>query len=144
MNLDHLMPEVFARLEQLANSGGPMSRTRKERIHSTLLGNDDGVVRCPRVVRMGINCPHADPVEVLADLLAEEGFGSPEDLRDALDIPQRRLLARPFPGYGGLVHTSYDARRDVLWNALVLGLCTAQVDATPGLSSIHPDSSANR
>jgi len=127
VNLDHLLPEMFARLDQLANSGGPMSRTRKEHIHATLLGNDDGLVRCPRIVRVGINCPDADPVEVLTGLLAEEGFGSPEDLRGELDIPQRRLLARPFQGYSGLVHTSYDARRDVLWNALVLGLCTAQV-----------------
>jgi hypothetical protein len=127
MNLDHRMPEIWAKLDHLANSGGPMSRTRKERIHATLLGNDDGAIRCPRVVRVGINCPSADPVEVVTRLLAEEGFGTPEDLRDEFDIPGGRLLARPFPGYGGLVHTSYDARRDVLWNALVLGLCTAQV-----------------
>ena len=127
MNLDHRMPEVWARLDQLANSGGPYSRTRKERIRSTLLGNDDGLVRCPRIVRVGINFPDADPVEMLAGLLAEEGFGSPEDLRNEFDIPRGRLLARPFQGYGGLVHSSYDARRDVLWNALVLGLCTAQI-----------------
>jgi hypothetical protein len=122
-----MLPDIAKCIERIANSGGPMSRTRKERIHATLLGNDDGLVRCPRIVRVGINCPDADPVEVLTGLLAEEGFGSPEDLRGELDIPQRRLLARPFQGYSGLVHTSYDARRDVLWNALVLGLCTALV-----------------
>ncbi len=116
-----------------ANSGGPSSRTRKERIRCSLLGSDDGPVHCPRIVRVGIAFPNVDPVEFLTTMLQEEGYGSPEDLRGELAIPGHPLIARPFQEFVGsvpfpaVVHASYDARRDVLWNALVLGLCTAQV-----------------
>ncbi len=34
-----------------ANSGGPMSRTRREVIYSTLLGRIDDPICCPRIVR---------------------------------------------------------------------------------------------
>jgi len=114
-------------IPRYGNSGGPMSRTRKERIRATLLGNDDRLIRCPRIVRVGIDFPNADPVEFLAGILAEEGYGSPEDLRGELEIPGHALIARPYPESAGVVHASYDARRDILWNALVLGLCTARV-----------------
>ena len=126
MSVIERMAEAYRR-SKLANSGGPMSRTRKERIHSTLLGNDDGLVRCPRIVRVGIDFPSGDPVEVVTAILNEEGFASPEDLRGELEIPDRALIARPHAERAGVVHARYDARRDVLWNALVLGLCTALV-----------------
>jgi hypothetical protein len=110
-----------------ANTGGPSSRTRSERIVATLLGTDDGPIRCPRIVRVGLELPGGDPVGFMSDLLAEEGYGSPEDLRDELAIPPHRLVARPSPDGAGVVDPRCDARRDVLWNALVLGLCTAQL-----------------
>jgi hypothetical protein len=110
-----------------ANSGGPMSRTRKERIRATLLGNDNGLVRCPSVLRVGLCFPAGDPVDLLTGILAEEGYGSPEDLRDELAFPDHRLVARPSPDHFGSVDACHGARRDVLWNALVLGLCTAQL-----------------
>ena len=126
MSVIERMAEAYHR-SKLANSGGPMSRTRKERIHATLLGNDDGLIRCPRIVRVGIDFPDADPVEVLAEILAGEGYGSPEDLRGELEIPDHALIARPYTERTGVVDVRYDACRDVLWNALVLGLCTALV-----------------
>ncbi len=110
-----------------ANSGGPMSRTRKEVISSTLLGRDEYPIRCPRIVRLGIAFPDADPVELLTQMIAEEGYGSPEDLRDALEIPPGRLIARPHTLNNGVVDILYDARRDILWHALMLGLCTSQL-----------------
>ena len=122
-----MLPDIAVGIDRWANSGGPMSRTRKERIRSTLLGNDDGLVRCPRIVRVGIEFPNADPVEVLTGILNGEGYASPEDLRGELEIPDHALIARPYTERTGVVDARYDARRDVLWNALVLGLCTAQV-----------------
>ena len=122
-----MLPDIAVGIDRWANSGGPMSRTRKERIRSSLLGNDDGLVRCPRIVRVGIDFPSGDPVELVTAILCEEGFASSEDLRGELDLPVRPLIARPCTERSGVVHASYDARRDVLWNALVLGLCTAQV-----------------
>ena len=108
-----------------ANSGGPMSRTRRQVIASTLLGRDEYPVHCPRIVRLGIDFPEADPVELLTQMIAEEGYGSPEDLRDVLKIPAGRLIARPHALNNGVVDIVHDARRDVLWHALMLGLCTA-------------------
>jgi len=110
-----------------ANSGGPMSRTRREAICSTLLGNDEHAIRCPRIVRLGIVFPDDDPVLLLTQMLEEEGLASPEDLRDELEIPGTRLVARPHTRDNGVVDICYDARRDVLWHALMLGLCTAQL-----------------
>ena len=110
-----------------ANSGGPMSRTRTQAIASTLLGRDEYPVHCPRVVRLGIDFPEADPVELLTQMIAEEGYGSPEDLRDVLEIPPGRLIARPHMLNNGVVDIVHDARRDVLWHGLMLGLCTAQL-----------------
>ena len=110
-----------------ANSGGPMSRTRKQVISSTLLGRDEYPIRCPRIVRLGIAFPDDDPVELRTQMIAEECYGSPEDLRDALEIPPGRLVARPHTLNNGVVDIVHDARRDVLWHALMLGLCTAQI-----------------
>lgn len=112
---------------RLANTGGPMSRTRKERIASTLLGADDGAIRCPRIVRVGINFPNEDPVNLLTDILEKEGFSDPEELRGAFQLPENRLVARPYTRERGVVDVYRDERRDILWNALVLGLCTAQL-----------------
>ncbi len=60
-------------------------------------------------------------------MIAEEGYGSPEDLRDVLEIPPGRLIARPHTLNNGVVDIVHDARRDVLWHALMLGLCTSHI-----------------
>lgn len=83
-----IIPDRVAEIRRHANTGGPMSRTRTEVMASTLLGRDEYPIRCPRIVRLGIAFPDADPVELLTQMIAEEGYGSPEDLRDALEIPQ--------------------------------------------------------
>lgn len=110
-----------------ANTGGPMSRTRKEVIYSTLLGNDERPIRCPRIVRLGIGYPDGDPVELVTQLLHDQGFSQPHDLLGEFDVPRQRLVARPHTANHGTVDISYDAPRDVLWHALMLGLCTAQL-----------------
>jgi hypothetical protein len=122
-----IMPSRGDAMPHHANTGGPMSRTRTEVMASTLLGRDEYPIRCPRIVRLGIAFPDADPVELLTQMIAEEGYGSPEDLRDALEIPPGRLVARPHTLNNGVVDILCDARRDILWHALMLGLCTAQI-----------------
>lgn len=117
----------FGGVIRRANIGGPMTRTRREGIRATLLGHRDGVIRCPRIVRLGIVFPEGDPVELLTELLAEEGYGSAEDLRDELEIPEGRLVARQQTQSTGVVDMLTDPRRDILWHALMLGLCTAQL-----------------
>jgi hypothetical protein len=41
--------------------------------------------------------------------------------------PPGRLVARPHTLNNGVVDILCDARRDILWHALMLGLCTAQI-----------------
>jgi hypothetical protein len=122
-----MLPEGFRVFDHIANTGGPMSRTRREGIHSTLLGNDERPIRCPRIVRLGIEFPDGDPVELVTQVLNEQGYGSPEDLIGELDIPDQRLVARPHTLRDGVVDICWDAPRVVLWHALMLGLCTAQL-----------------
>src|SRR4051812_36510404 len=110
-----------------ANTGGPSSRTRREIVSATLLGNDDDAIRCPCIVRLGLEFPKGDPVLLLGRILAEEGYGSPEDLRDDWTIPHTRLVARSHTLKEGVVDIAHDSRRDILWQALMLGLCTAQL-----------------
>lgn len=113
---------------QAANAGygGPPSRTRRERIHSTLLGRDDGQIRCPRVIRLGFNLlPQENPLDCLNTVLAEEGYGSPEDLKDDIAIPDRLYICRPSRENAPCTLTA--SRGEILLQALMLGLCTTQL-----------------
>ena len=121
-------PGGFVPHERLANSGGPMSRTRSERIASTLLGRDDGAIRCPRSLRLGLAFPRrADPVKAIETLLRSNGYGSAEDLRDAFALPEGRLICRPLEPNAPRLAVRGGPEREVLEQALLLGLCTAQL-----------------
>ena len=75
-----------------------MSRTRSERIRSTILGRDEGPIRCPRVLHAGLRFrKEADPVHVIYRVLERAGFDSPEDLREAFDLPATALICQPLP-----------------------------------------------
>lgn len=106
------------------NSGGPASRTRKERIRATLLGRQEGHVRCPCVRRLALWFDLLDPLEVMAKLLRREGFGSPEELRGAFAIPPGRLIATPLPEPTQRLDVRCSPPREILEQALLLGLCT--------------------
>ena len=80
-----------------ANMGGPRSRTRTMHVSSTLLGNDDGLVNCPSVIRLGLEFENAHPVDSLEAILLAEGFWVPECLRDKFVLPPGRLICRPAP-----------------------------------------------
>lgn len=111
-----------------ANTGGPMSRTRKESISSTLLGKDDGFIRCPRVIRLGLSFrPDADPVEVVRAILEEEGYSSPEELREKFDVPQSRLVCAPLRSAADRINVEKAEPNQVLEQALLLGLCTSHI-----------------
>ena len=115
-------PELFA------NAGGPMSRTRFEQITSTLLGREDGAIRCPRSLRLGLSFPsRVDPVKAIEKLLANNGFGSAEDLRDEFALPEGRLICRPLAVNAPRLAVRGGPEREVLGQALLLGLCTTQL-----------------
>lgn len=112
----------------LANTGGPGSRTRTEHISSSILGKDDGSIRCPKIIRLGLTFkPRADPLNVLGKILVAEGFANPEELRDEFAIPSGRLICRPCKDDATRIDVSTSEARLVLEQALLLGLCTAQL-----------------
>ena len=120
--------ERSARPPVLANTGGPASRTRTEHISSSILGKDDGAIRCPRIIYLGLVFnPRSDPLNVLGKLLAAEGFASPEELRDEFVIPAGRLICRPCIDESLRINVVTSDIRLVLEQALLLGLCTAQL-----------------
>jgi hypothetical protein len=112
---------------QRANAGwgGPPSRQRRERITSSLLGKDDGEIRCPPVIRVGfVIGQRDDPFAVLQELLIDEGFASLEDLKSSIPIPGRRYICQPCTQPQCRLDA---APKEVLRHALILGLCTAQL-----------------
>lgn len=112
----------------LANSGGPASRTRKERIQATLLGREKGTVRCPRVRQIGLYFDFTEePVEVMTRFLRRQGFRDPEELRREFAVPPGRLIAAPLPWTTWRINPAVDPPRAVLEQALLLGLCTANL-----------------
>ena len=110
-----------------ANTGGPMSRTRREKIASTLLGKDDGYIQCPLRIRLGLKFEDTHPVHCLEAILDAEGFRDPEELRSLYALPQEGLICMPLPARGRRLPVVHTSRRDVLEQALLLGLCTAQI-----------------
>ncbi len=110
-----------------ANSGGPMSRTRREKIASTLLGKDDGYIQCPLRIRLGLKFEDTHPVHCLEAILDAEGFRDPEELRSLYALPQEGLICMPLPAREKRLPVVHASRREVLEQALLLGLCTAQI-----------------
>jgi len=113
--------------DRYANMGGPMSRTRNERIKSTILGNKKGQIQCPRVIRLGIDFGRKSPLKALGELMAAEGFSSPEDLRLEYMLPPGRLICRPLSGNFKRLVLGETPPYNILEHALMLGLCTSQI-----------------
>ena len=110
--------------ERDANSGGPMSRGRSERISATVLGNGEAAVRCPRVLRVGLDFGRRSPLACVRELLKVCGFSDEQEARLVLPLPQGPYVCRPNPAPSPAPVVSLPAT-DALYQALVLGLCTA-------------------
>jgi hypothetical protein len=110
--------------ERLANSGGPMSRGRRERLTATVLGQDDGAVRCPRVLRIGLDFGRRNPLSCVRGLLKTCGFADEREAHAALALPAEPCICRPDAAPHPSPVMSLPAE-DALYQALVLGLCTA-------------------
>lgn len=107
------------------NTGGPMSRTRREQIHSTLLGDLQKSLCWPSVLRAGLIFPErVSPVSFLSKLLKQEGFASPEQLRSCFPVPCTLMTCRPTDVTpGSFVDVAKAAPDQILEQALLLGLC---------------------
>lgn len=158
-----------------ANSGGPMSRTRRERIKSSLLGSGSGVVRCPRRISLclsferdplwglppleelltgkkrqqtpeeleGQRRSQLTPVEYLEELLKDEGFRDPEELRERYALPEHKLICGPWTGMEDPLFVHQSSNHEVLRQSLMLGLCTAQM-FDPGRPVLWTETSLTR
>lgn len=111
-----------------AGGGGPPPIQRRQRIKSSLLGNNEGEIRCPQFIRLGFELSaDDDPLDMLQALLADRGFASPEELRDEFIVPGKPYICRPAERKAPWPCPRGSSDRNVLRHALLLGLCTAQV-----------------
>jgi hypothetical protein len=122
---DHwaLLNEAKARIQ--ANSGGPMSRRRTERVQASLLRRDGGPLRLPRVIHAGLRFDESEPIRTVLERLARVGLDDAESLRSRFAVPAVPLLARVVPDAAWCVPVASASDDAVLEQALLLGLCTA-------------------
>ena len=106
-----------------ANSGGPRSRSRTQRLTTTVLGDEAGPIRCPSVLRVGLDFGDADPLAIIRDLLRNCGFDDEAEARAAVALPPAPCICRAdaFVPAKPITALEPDA---ALYQALVLGLCT--------------------
>jgi hypothetical protein len=111
--------------EQWANSGGPMSRRRTERVVASLLRDGSAPLRLPRVIRAGLHFGGCEPLDAVLEALARAGLDDAELLRDRFAAPVTPLLARVVPDARWGVQVARASDDAILEQALLLGLCTA-------------------
>lgn len=121
-----LMARLWLARERVCNSGGPASRTRTEHVSSTVLGDDTGPIRCPRVLRVGLTFGRRNPVVCAERWLRETGFATDLDARAAYALPEHPCICQPDPSPQPQEAALLSAR-DGLFVALILGLSTATV-----------------
>jgi hypothetical protein len=105
------------------NSGAPMSRTRTEHLYSTVLGDETGPIRCPRVLRVGLAFGRRKPVPFVEGWLRAAGFSNETEARAVLTLPLGPCICQPDPAPLP-VRAEALTPLDGLFIALVLGLCT--------------------
>lgn len=108
------------------NVGGPMSRTRTERLSSTVLGDDTGPIWCPRVVRVGLRFGRRKPVACAESWLRAAGFANTAEARAAIALPPGPCICQIDPAPQPADAASLSPAEG-LFAALVLGLCTSAV-----------------
>jgi hypothetical protein len=107
------------------NSGAPMGRMLRRPFHSDLYWGDDGFQAVQKIMRVAIRFHHTQcPVEYMHGLLEKYGYDTPEDLREAFDHPQKRLMASPYLLECGCAWAHH---QPALRNALILGLSTNSI-----------------
>lgn len=109
--------------ELWCNSGGPSSRTRTERVVATLLDNDSDGVRCPCVLRVGIDFGRKSPLTYAHAWLKACGFKDEEDARASFVLPAGPRLCHLEPNQP-VEQASELLAFEGLRLVLILGLCT--------------------
>jgi len=122
---DHwdLLNEAKARV--WANTGGPASRRRTERVRASLLRDEAAQIRLPRVIRAGLHFGEREPLDAVLEALARAGLDDAELLRNRFAAPGAPLLVRVVPDARWGVRVARASDDSILEQALLLGLCTA-------------------
>lgn len=106
------------------NTGGPHSRTRTERIFSTVLGDEGGPIHCPRILRVGLKFGRRKPLSYAQGWLRDAGFDNEAEARAAIALPLEPCICQVDRSPDPTDVTSLNAR-DGLFLALILGLSTS-------------------
>ena len=107
----------------LCNTGGPMSRTRWERLRSSVLGTRKDGIHCPRALNVGLEFGGTDPLPFMEQLLGECGFVSTEQAARKLLPDIGPCICRPSDSVKVLEVRSAPPMQ-VLRAALILGHAT--------------------
>ena len=128
-----------------ANIGGPMSRTRKQQVASSLLGAGTGHhIRCPLHRSLGLQFDEgASAVAALESLMRSVGLNDPASLRELFTLPDFPLMARPASGGTSCLCATAGEPPRVLEQALWLGLCSPYL-FDPGRPVVWTESSLRR
>lgn len=107
------------------NMGGPMSRTRKETICSSMLENPISTIQWPRTLRVGIAFPSGvSPREFMNDFIARRGFATPEACKSCVALPSGTYFCRSIEGgEAERIQPESAPPDEVLRAGLILGLC---------------------
>ncbi len=117
--------QVLDWLWAVFNTGGPMSRTRTEKVFSSILGNRKSSIQWPRLHRVGIAFPKGrSPREYMEDFMARNGFAAPDDCKYRVALPSGTYFCRTVQGdEAARINPVSEQPAKVLRAALILGLC---------------------
>jgi len=76
------------------NSGGPMSRTRRQPLHASVFDGSGRALRFPALLIVGLDFGDADPLAAVDGLFARAGIADPEELRARCQPPAEACLCR--------------------------------------------------
>ena len=121
-----LLTKVAHNERMYANTGGPMSRTRKQKITSSLLGQGSGHdIHCLQYRTLGLQFDDgSSAIGAIEALMRSVGIGSSDDLRSKFDLPQFPMMASPADESAARICIVTGNPMDVLEQALWLGLCS--------------------
>jgi hypothetical protein len=87
------------------------------------LGDDNGPIRCPRVLRVGIDFGRRQPLKCARDWLKAAGFADEQEARAMLALPSAPCICQIDPAPRSPVAATLTPLEG-LTLAFVLGLCT--------------------
>ena len=126
-NYPDCLNQVMEWLWAVFNIGGPMSRTRIQKVSSSILGDRNRTIHWPRLFKIGIAFPdNRSPREYMEDFMERHKFTTPDECRKRIVLPSGTYFCRTVQCDEGSKIDTLSAHPDeVLRAALILGLCNS-------------------